>query len=190
MEMEKKKEDKNKGDKTSEYLKYYYETLERNGGCAEPALFMLLIVVVVLFASCSKNMVQPKEPVIPSDTHIEYVHTTDTVLKVDSIIDRQTLIIREVDSMTMARYGIDLKNMEKAWLVESDKLHREIEKMRQTKSDTVAVHDTIRVPYPVQVPVEVPAELSRGQRFKIKMGNLFLVELLLALVYLILRIRR
>ena len=187
--MEEKKND-SKEDKTSEYIKYYYESLERNGGCAEPALFMLLVVIVVLFASCSKTIVQPKEPEIPTNTHTEYIHTTDTVLKVDSIIDRQTLIIREVDSLTMARYGIQLKNMEKAWLVESDKLYREIERLRQSKSDTVTVHDTIHVPYPVEVPKEVPAELNRWQRLKMKMGVLFLIELVLAVVYLILKIKR
>ncbi len=190
IKMENTKNDNSKGDKTSEYLKYYYESLERNGGCAEPTMFMLLVVVLLLACSCSKNIVQPKEPDIPTNTHIEYVHTTDTVLKVDSIIDRQTLVIREVDSLTMARYGIELKNMQKAWLVESDKLFREIDKLRQSKSDTVAVHDTIYVPYPVEVIKEVPAELSSGQRFRIKMGNLFLIELLLAVVYLILKIRR
>ena len=188
--MQEKKNDNSKGDKMSEYLKYYYESLERNGGCAEPTMFVLLVVIVLLFASCSKNIVQPKEPEIPTNTHTEYIHTTDTVLKVDSIIDRQTLIIREVDSLTMARYGIQLKNMEKAWLVESDKLYREIERLRQSKSDTVTAHDTIHVPYPVEVTKEVPAELNHWQRFKMKMGMLFLLELLLALVYVILRIKR
>lgn len=189
--MENTKNDNSKGDKTSEYLKYYYESLERNGGCAEPTLFMLLVAALLLVCSCSKNIVQPKEPEIPTNTHIEYVHTTDTVLKVDSIIDRQTLVIREVDSLTMARYGIELKNMQKAWLVESDKLYREIEKLRQSKNDTVVVHDTIRAPYhPVEVIKKMPAELSSGQRFRIKMGNLFLIELLLVGVYLILKIRR
>lgn len=191
MEEQKNDKDRNENDKTSEFLKCYYENLERmNGGCAEPTMFMLLVVIVLLFASCSKNIVQPKEPEIPTNTHTEYIHTTDTVLKVDSIIDRQTLIIREVDSLTMARYGIQLKNMEKAWLVESDKLYREIKRLRQSKSDTVTVHDTIYVPYPVEVLKEVPAELNWWQRFKMKMGMLFLLELLLAVVYVILKIKR
>ena len=190
MEEKKKNENNSEGDRTSEYLKYYYENLERYGGCAGPTAFLLLVVIIVLFASCSKNIVQPKVPEIPTNTKTEYIHTTDTVLKVDSIIDRQTLIIREVDSLTMARYGIQLKNMEKAWLVESDKLYREIERLRESKSDTVTVHDTIYVPYPVEVPKEVPAELNRWQRLKMKLGIIFLIELVLAAVYLILKIKR
>jgi len=151
---------------------------------------LLLTAVVVILTGCSPRVVQPAQPVIPADSHTGYENKTDTVIRVDSIIDRQTLVIREVDSLTMARYGIQLKDMEKAWLVESDKLYREIERLREARSDTVTAHDTIHVPYPVEVTKEVSAELTGWQRLKMKMGVLLLLELLVAVVLVILRIRR
>ena len=51
----------------------------------------------------------------------------------------------------MAEYGITLKNAERAWLIQSDRMQREIQQLRESRSDTVEVRDTINVPYPVEV---------------------------------------
>ena len=88
------------------------------------------------------------------------------------MIDHQTTIIREVDSATMAQYGIRLAQAEKAWLVQSDKLYKEIERLRESKRDSVFIHDSIPVPYPVPEPYPVPAELTAWQKFRMNLGGI------------------
>lgn len=119
----------------------------------------IIATLLALFAGCKTIEYVP----VP-EVHHEYHYTTDSVYHTDSIIDHQTTIIREVDSATMAQYGIKLKEMERAWLVQNDRLYKEIERLKQSKSDTVLVHDSI--PYPVKVPVEV--KVPRDYTFKDK----------------------
>ena len=111
-----------------------------------------VVVSMLLFfmVSCSTKVVTVPE------IHHEYHSHTDSVLMCDSVIDRQTNIIREVDSATMAQYGITLKEAERAWLIQSDRLQREIQQLKESRNDTVEVRDTINVPYPVEVVKEPP----------------------------------
>lgn len=111
-----------------------------------------IVVSMLLFfmVSCS-----PKVVTVP-EIHHEYHSNTDSVLMRDSVIDRQTNIIREVDSATMAQYGITLKEAERAWLIQSDRLRREIQQLKENRKDTVEVRDTVNVPYPVEVVKEPP----------------------------------
>ena len=117
-------------------------------------VLILTWVVVSMFlffiVACS-----PKVVTVP-EIHHEYHSHTDSVLMCDSVIDRQTNIIREVDSATMAQYGITLKEAERAWLIQSDRLQREIQQLKESRNDTVEVRDTINVPYPVEVVKEPP----------------------------------
>lgn len=111
-----------------------------------------VVVSMLLFfmVSCS-----PKIVTVPEIHHEHHSHT-DSVLMRDSVIDRQTNIIREVDSATMAQYGITLKEAERAWLIQSDRFQREIQQLKESRNDTVEVRDTINVPYPVEVIKEPP----------------------------------
>ena len=111
---------------------------------------MVLILTWVVMVSCS-----PKVVTVP-EIHHEYHSHTDSVLMRDSVIDRQTNIIREVDSATMAEYGIRLEKAERAWLVQTDRMRRELSELRESRNDTVEVRDTINVPYPVEVVKEPP----------------------------------
>ena len=115
-------------------------------------IFMWVLLSLMLFfmVSCSPRVVTVPE------IHHEYHSHTDSVLMRDSVIDRQTNIIREVDSATMAQYGITLKEAERAWLIQSDRLQREIQQLRESHNYTVEVRDTINVPYPVEVIKEPP----------------------------------
>ena len=119
-------------------------------------LFVLILTWVVVsmllffIVACS-----PKVVTVP-EIHHEYHSHTDSVLMRDSVIDRQTNIIREVDSATMAQYGITLKEAERAWLIQSDRMQREIQQLKENRKDTVEVRDTVNVPYPVEVVKEPP----------------------------------
>jgi len=141
---------------------------------------LAVIVATALLCGCKTKYVPVPE------VHHEYHHTTDSVFHTDSIIDRQTTIIREVDSLTMAQYGITLKNMERAWLVQSDKLYKEIERLKQLKRDTIEVRDSINVPYPVEVVKEVTQPLKQWQKGLIWWGVICLVAIIL---YIIVKIR-
>lgn len=110
-------------------------------------LMMYAFVSLLLFLTVSCS---PKVVTVP-EMHHEYHSHMDSVLVHDSVIDRQTVIIREADSALLAEYGITLRQAERAWIVQNNRLQREIQKLKETRGDTIEVHDTISVPYPVQV---------------------------------------
>lgn len=111
-----------------------------------------VVVSMLLFfmVSCS-----PKVVTVPEIHHEHYSHT-DSVLMRDSVIDRTNTVVRELDSAAMAEYGIKLQNAERAWLIQSDRLRREIQQLKENRKDTVEVRDTVNVPYPVEVVKEPP----------------------------------
>lgn len=111
-----------------------------------------VVVSMLLFfmVSCS-----PKVVTVPEIHHEHHSHT-DSVLMRDSVIDRTNTVVRELDSAAMAEYGIKLQNAERAWLIQSDRLRREIQQLKENRKDTVEVRDTVNVPYPVEVVKEPP----------------------------------
>ena len=68
----------------------------------------------------------------------------------------------------MARYGIRLKQAERAWLVETNELRREIERLSAMSTDRDTVRDSI--PYPVEVPVEVAKPLPWWKQAFLTLG--------------------
>lgn len=107
---------------------------------------LVLCLIIAMLTSC-KHV----EYVTVPEVHTEIHHTIDSVRQVDSVIDRHTVVVREVDSATMAQYGIQLEHAQRAWLIQSDRLQREIERLRETKGDTVIIRDSVPVPYPIEV---------------------------------------
>jgi hypothetical protein len=94
------------------------------------------------------------------EVHNFYHHDTDSVFTNDSVIDRQTTIIREVDSITMAQFGIQLDRQKRAWLVQNERLMKEISMLKQSKTDTVHIRDSIPVPYTVEKKVTANERLG------------------------------
>ena len=125
---------------------------------------LLALTVCALLGSCTTT----KYVTVP-EVHEHWHHSTDTIRQTDSIIDRQTTTIREVDSATMARYGIQMKDIQRAWLIETNRLQRELSELRQTHTDTI--HERDSIPYPVEVVREVPAELTWWQRTRLYIAN-------------------
>lgn len=127
------------------------------------------IIQALLLLTAIGSCTTTKYITVP-EVHEHWHHSTDTIHKTDSIIDRQTTTIREVDSATMAQYGIQMKDMQRAWLIETNRLQRELSDLRQSHTDTI--HERDSIPYPVEVVKEVQAQLSWWQRFLIFVGGI------------------
>lgn len=136
-------------------------------------LGLIIVFIICLLTGCTAT---PKIVTVP-EIHEHYHHTADTIRQTDSIIDRQTTLIREVDSATMARYGIQLKALQRAWLIETDRLQRQLSALQHTTTDTTVIHDTIPRPYPVEVVREAEKPLTAWQQFRLSMGNVVLITL-------------
>ena len=132
---------------------------------------IIRIIQALLLLTAMGSCTTTKYVTVP-EVHEHWHHTTDTIHKTDSIIDRQTTTIREVDSATMAQYGIQMKDMQRAWLIETNRLQRELSELRQSHTDTI--HERDSIPYPVEVKKEVPAQLSWWQQTRLHLANIML----------------
>ena len=135
------------------------------------------MMVCALLGSCTTTEYVP----VP-EVHEHWHHSTDTILKTDTIIDRQTTTIREVDSATMAQYGIQMKDMQRAWLIETNRLQRELSELMQSHADTIHERDSIPVPYPVEVVKDVAAELTWWQQTRMGVGGIVILGLIIFVV--------
>ena len=141
---------------------------------------ILRVIQALLLLAAMGSCTTTKYVTVP-EVHEHWHHSTDTIHQTDSIIDRQTTTIREVDSATMARYGIQMKDMQRAWLIETDRLQRELSELRQSHTDTI--HERDSIPYPVEVIKEVPAQPSWWQRFLMHVGGITSSLLLIVAVW-------
>jgi hypothetical protein len=114
------------------------------------------------------------------EVHEHWHHSTDTIHKTDSIIDRKTTTIREVDSATMAQYGIQMKDMQRAWLIENNRLQRELSELRQSHTDTI--HECDSIPYPVEVVKAVEKPLAWWQTALMVIGAIATLVFLLGFI--------
>ena len=155
-------------------------------GCMQVVAFIVMLFVglalCALFGSCATTKYVPVQ-----QQHTEHHWHTDSVKERDSVHTENTTIIREVDSAAMAKYGIQMQNNQRAWLV----LQREMEQRLRELEHMTATHDTIRdsipVPYPVDVIKEVPAKLTWWQQTRLHMMNILLYVAGFALLLWLLR---
>lgn len=129
-------------------------------GCMQGFIFFLFILLAFLACALMGGCRSPQVVTVP-EVHEHWHRQTDTIHKTDSVIDRQTTIIREVDSATMAAYGIRLQGMQRAWLVDNQRWQRELSELRQTHADTIHERDSVPVPYPVERQVTKPLTLPQ-----------------------------
>lgn len=128
----------------------YYRKFRRDGVPMLVCVYALVWFVVIVLLSIGLCGCKSTEYVPVVETHTEHHWHTDSVHQTDSVISHETTLIKEVDSATMAKYGVQLKNMERAWLIQNDKLQRELSKLQSVKTDTFIKVDTVQVPYPVE----------------------------------------
>ena len=111
-------------------------------------LWALMILLAFLLESCRTERI-----VAVPEYHERVAHQHDTLVQRDTIQHERKTIVREVDSAVMAAYGIRLDKAERAWLVQTEALRREVSELRQHQTDTVTLRDSIPVPYPVEKPL-------------------------------------
>ena len=151
-------------------------------GCGWSLIGAIAILIIFFFASCKSV-----EPMIVPEVHEIHHHHTDSIHETDSIIRERETTIMQLDSAAMAKYGIQLKNAERAWLVKTWELEREIERISALYNDSIARRDSI--PYPVPEPYPVPAKLTWWQQTLTKLGWLMLAVIGAAIIYIIVKLK-
>lgn len=165
-----------------EYKKWFFKSYENGtydrAGCGGPVIMACMLALFFLCSCKSTEYV----PVV--ETHTEHHWHTDSVKQVDSVLTEKTTLIREVDSATMAQYGIRMKAMEKAWLIQSDKLQKEISRLESQKSDTVIKIDSV----PKIVIKEVEKERSLGDKLSTFIADAVIGVIIFILVVILYRL--
>ena len=132
--------------------------------------FVLTMGVALFMVSC-------KTEYIPVETsHTEHHWHTDSIIQKDSVVKESMTTVMQLDSAAMAKYGIQLKNAERAWLVKSWELERQIEQLQKMSAFRDIVRDTIQVPYPVE------KKLSKWQQTKVDWGGWALLGVLVVII--------
>ena len=142
-------------------------------------VFVCLFGIGSLFVGCKNVEYVPVE-----SSHTEHHWHTDSVHQVDSFYHEKETTIMQLDSAAMAKYGIQLKNAERAWLVKSWELERQIEALQRLTAERDTVHDSIPVPYPVE------KRLTKWQQAKVDWGGWALLVLIVLVVIAIYYPRR
>ena len=149
----------------------------------EGVLIGILSIMVALWFLCSCTTT--RYMTVP-EVHEQHHWHTDSVHTVDSVITEKETTIIQLDSAEMAKYGIQLKNAERAWLVKTRELERQIQQLVQLTQKKDSVHDTIPMPYPVEVVKEVKKDLSWWQQTRMHIGGVVLWLIgIVAVVWLI-----
>ena len=145
----------------------------------EGVLIGILSIMVALWFLCSCTTTRY---VTVPEVHEQHHWHTDSVHKTDSVIHEKQTTIRELDSAAMAQYGIQIRQNEKAWLVMSNELRREIERLEAMCADRDTVRDSIPKPYPVEVIKEVPRQKTLLERAVFCAGLISIMILMLIIV--------
>lgn len=132
-------------------------------------MFFVGIIVCLMLGSCTTT----KYVKVP-EIHDQHHWHTDSIHQTDSIIKENTTTIMQLDSSAMAEYGIRLKGAERAWLVKTAELDRQIQKLAKITQEKDSVRDSIPIIVPTPIEVKVPAELSKWQSFRMTIGNIVL----------------
>lgn len=105
-------------------------------------------MMALLFSSCATKRV-----IVP-EVHERTILQHDTIYHRDSVVSNTTTIIQQADSAMMARYGVRISRMDKAWLVKQDQDTRSASTVRFIMRIDSIVHDSIPKFVPKNVYVE------------------------------------
>jgi hypothetical protein len=140
-------------------------------------VLMAILLIGTLYSCSSKERI-----VAVPEIHEQHHWHTDSIHQTDSIIRETQTTIMQLDSAAMAKYGITLQKAERAWLVKSKELERQIQQLMKLSQTKDTVRDSI--PYPVEVIKEVPAKLSWWQGLLVRLGYIALAIVIIYLIYL------
>ena len=146
----------------------------------EGVLICILSIMAALWFLCSCTTTRY---VTVPEVHEQHHWHTDSVVKKDSAYHEKETTIMQLDSAEMARYGIKLEKAERAWLVKTSELQRQIERLEAMSADRDTVRDSIPKPYPVEVIKEVPADLSWWQKMMMGLGVITIGIIVVIVVY-------
>ena len=133
---------------------------------------LIACALITMCTGCTTTQYVPVE-----SQHTEHHWHTDSIYERDSVIKESLTTVMQLDSAAMAKYGIQLKSAERAWLVKSQELERQIQQMMQLSATKDTVRDSVPVPYPVEK--LVPAELTTWQKLRINIGTFMIFATLL-----------
>lgn len=146
-------------------------------GCGIYVVLAIVLLAIMLLTSCTATKYVPVH-----DTHDVHHWHTDSVVQADTtIIDRQTVIM-QLDSEAMAKYGIQLKDAERAWLVKTQEMERQLRQLERLTADRDTVRDSIAVPYPLEVIKEVEKPFAWWQTALMWAGFAAIIFLLIIFV--------
>ena len=154
------------------------KTREKLWNWLEIVLFAVFMAIALCCCTTTKVVTVP-------EVHEIYHNQTDTVIKQDSVIRETQTTIMQLDSASMAQYGIHLKAAERAWLVKSKELEKQIERLMAMSATKDSVHDSI--PYPVEVIKEVPRKVSKTERGLMIAG---ILSMMAVIVFVAFRIKK
>ena len=97
--------------------------------------------------------------------HKEYINRTDSFFHTDTIKEKEWMTIKEVDSVQLAKLGVQLRNIKNAYLIERNRNRERNNTTLKSKTDTVIKTDSIRVPYPVE------RKLNKWESLKMEVGG-------------------
>jgi hypothetical protein len=116
-----------------------------------------------------------------TETHTEHHWHTDTVRERDSTHTERETIIREVDSASMAKYGIQMQANQRAWLVLQREMENRLRELEHMTAQRDTVRDSIPVPYPVEN--QVPTPLTWWQQTRMHVGGIVIFLLIIFVVW-------
>ena len=147
------------------------------------AIILAIIITCVLMAILSSCTTTKYVPV--TETRTEHHWHTDTVRQRDSTHTERETIIREVDSASMAKYGIQMERNQRAWLVLQREMENRLLELEHMTAQRDTVRDSIPVPYPVVKMVEKP--LSWWERLRLNIFNVLLGVIALVIIFFFIR---
>ena len=163
------------------------EYIDKYSSALKTAWWAFVGIIIMLFiAAALSGCTTTKYVDVEKVRDVHHWHT-DSVIERDSTHSESITTIMQLDSAQMAKYGIQLKNAERAWLVKTKELEFQIQQLKALTSQKDSVHDSIPVPYPVEKLVE--KKLSWFQQTEIWAGRVMLAILAGLVVYAILRIK-
>lgn len=136
-------------------------------------IYFVSIYFIVLSCTTTKYVTVP-------EVHEVHHHHTDSVFQTDSVIHEKQTTIMQLDSAEMAKYGIRLNQAEKAWLIRTEELQRQIERLEAMSSERDTVKEEI--PVIVEKEVYVPKKLNWFQTTLIWTGGLSICAIIIFLI--------
>ena len=119
-------------------------------GCWQTVIFLVAVAIVMII--CSFTSCKSVEYVPVPQQHTEHHWHTDSVHQTDSVIMERETVVMQLDSEAMAAYGIQMKSAERAWLVKTAEMEKQIARMQSMSATRDTVKDTVTVVIPAGEP--------------------------------------